>query len=527
MRRLIFGAAALLLTVAASPNPPAPVFNLNSSTVTPSGGNTSRTLANLFGQVINVKDYGATCDGSTNDRIAINNALTAAGNGNVKTVYFPPSSTACMIAAPLTPPSGISIVAYPGTATIKASSTNGSTPLLFSMETGSPHDILIYGLTIDGNVSGQTGVGGAANKSRVNGVVGGSRIVFDHVKFQNTYGQALQFSTNVTYSGVRDSTFDQVGMYWHTSGLKTDATQAVTFTDVSEGGSIGNFAENNIFTNIGFDAINTAYQTHFSAIGNECILNNQQWYSAGVGNACVFTFGSRGFLVANNISYGASGNAFDLSGSESMIVVGNESYNAGVAGFLIGTGITYGVTTGMNRFVMTGNTSINAGQNINTASAGLLFAKGGSGGGSITQGVVAGNVFSDNQGVPTQKWGIARTDTGFGLAALTGVSVDVASNQISGDIAAPITGLSPTVSGCGSGSPALDANATDFSGTITEGTTATGCVLTFSSAKNTTPHCTLTSPNSTAFSSYSVSTTALTIVNSSASGNQYTYVCAP
>lgn len=49
MRRLIL-ASALLLTVAASPNPPAPVFSLDNSTALPTGANTAQTLASLAAQ---------------------------------------------------------------------------------------------------------------------------------------------------------------------------------------------------------------------------------------------------------------------------------------------------------------------------------------------------------------------------------------------------------------------------------------------------------------------------------------------
>jgi len=87
------------------------------------------------------------------------------------------------------------------------------------------------------------------------------------------------------------------------------------------------------------------------------------------------------------------------------------------------------------------------------------------------------------------------------------------------------TGAAPTLSSCGSGSPALDATASDNAGTITEGTTATGCTATFAVAFATPPHCIVSSPSGSAFASYSTSTTALTIVNASATGDRFTYHC--
>lgn len=86
-------------------------------------------------------------------------------------------------------------------------------------------------------------------------------------------------------------------------------------------------------------------------------------------------------------------------------------------------------------------------------------------------------------------------------------------------------GTAPALTSCGSGSPALDATATDMAGTITEGTSATGCIATFHVAYATAPHCVVSSPGGFAFTSYSTSTAALTLVNGSASGNTYSYVC--
>jgi hypothetical protein len=59
---------------------------VSSSTVISTGSTTARTLANRFAEVVNVKDFGATGDGVTDDSIAINAAIAAATG---KVVYFP------------------------------------------------------------------------------------------------------------------------------------------------------------------------------------------------------------------------------------------------------------------------------------------------------------------------------------------------------------------------------------------------------------------------------------------------------
>lgn len=83
----------------------------------------------------------------------------------------------------------------------------------------------------------------------------------------------------------------------------------------------------------------------------------------------------------------------------------------------------------------------------------------------------------------------------------------------------------PTLSSCGTGSPAV--TGTNSAGVITIGTSATGCVATFATAYNSAPVCAVVSETAPATTTpaYSVSTTAITIVQTSTSGNKYDYIC--
>lgn len=81
-------------------------------------------------------------------------------------------------------------------------------------------------------------------------------------------------------------------------------------------------------------------------------------------------------------------------------------------------------------------------------------------------------------------------------------------------------GAAPALSACG-GSPAI--TGTDISGTVTAGSAATGCVVTFAVAYGGTPHCAVSSEAAIGLS-YSASTTALTVVAVSLTGN-FDYVC--
>lgn len=86
------------------------------------------------------------------------------------------------------------------------------------------------------------------------------------------------------------------------------------------------------------------------------------------------------------------------------------------------------------------------------------------------------------------------------------------------------TGTAPVLSACGT-APALSAGANDIHGTVTEGATVAGCVITFANAYTNAPDCVLSSPTGTLLVSYSTTTTSLTITHFSASGSKFTYHC--
>lgn len=82
----------------------------------------------------------------------------------------------------------------------------------------------------------------------------------------------------------------------------------------------------------------------------------------------------------------------------------------------------------------------------------------------------------------------------------------------------------PALTSCGGGSPTI--SGTDHAGTVTMGTTATGCVITFATAYLTAPHCTVTwRATPLASQSFTVSTAAITLTQTSTSSNLIDYIC--
>jgi hypothetical protein len=77
----------------------------------------------------------------------------------------------------------------------------------------------------------------------------------------------------------------------------------------------------------------------------------------------------------------------------------------------------------------------------------------------------------------------------------------------------------------GGGTTTLNATATDAKGTATEGTGATGFVVTFHAPYATAPDCVVTSPTGTVLTSYTPATATLTVVNAATTGGKFTYHC--
>jgi hypothetical protein len=84
------------------------------------------------------------------------------------------------------------------------------------------------------------------------------------------------------------------------------------------------------------------------------------------------------------------------------------------------------------------------------------------------------------------------------------------------------------LSACGTGTPAVSTGSTDMAGTITEGTTATGCTLTFKSTYTVAPFCACTAETSGGAAilvGCNSTATTLVFVNASATADKMTYIC--
>lgn len=124
-----------------------------------------------------------------------------------------------------------------------------------------------------------------------------------------------------------------------------------------------------------------------------------------------------------------------------------------------------------------------------------------------------------------QNWTDSAQGTAMDFAtALNGTTTRATKMTIDNKGHIGFTNTAPTISSCGT-SPST-ARGTDTAGEVTEGTTATGCTITFANSGYTAaPYCVVGLQTQQVAFSYSISTTAITVTNTSASGDKINWVC--
>lgn len=256
--------------------------------------------------------------------------------------------------------------------------------------------------------------------------------------------------------------------------------------------------------------------------GNSYLEDFVEFQSTNIApSACALIYTTLDTRIIGDKCVGATGSGFETIHNVRMTIAGVNVTGVGGTGISIASGHDYQISgTFMNNGQYLNHPIT---QNyVNPAIFGISLSPTafGSTAGNISNVNIGPITASDDQVTPTQQWGVSQYRV-IGTFSNINIHDVTASGNTGGAINFP-----PALSACGGGSPALNATANDNAGTITEGTTATGCVLTFAATKPVAPVCQVTSPNGTAYTSVATSTTALTIVNGSASGNVYTYRCA-
>lgn len=333
----------------------------------------------------------------------------------------------CLISnSPTIANGNITLTAYPGTVVLAPttgnSASNGMLLLIFN-NSGLVSNVFVHGVTFDGGGSN------FANTTDVIHVQGADRVVFDAVTIQNTRGLGLGFVGTIIRSGIRNSTFTNIGNHWKTTLDGNDRFIAMIFCCAATiTPSHDDFIQDNTFNDIGLDGTDvgdalynlTVTGNVYNMFNNEhnlLVTNNSAMNAAFYINPN--SKPESGITYSGNTVNGPSGACIDLFQANGVSVTGNTMVSCG------GPGIGLFQDTNMT---VTGNTVLDSIQWTSSPFFGGITVSGPSS--NIT---VSGNTATDDQTVKTQKYGIQVVSG----AAYSNVWIDN-SNNTWGNLIAPV-----------------------------------------------------------------------------------------
>lgn len=371
---------------------------------------TEPTLAARYGpEVINVRDFGAKCDGMSDDHDAIAAVLTRLSSHAGGVALFPPSSKPCMLAQNLSTPDNVILRATPGTVVLKATLDNKSRPVLLAVG----NNVVVDGLSFDG--------GGKDHPTAENVIQGFrvSNVTFTRIAVRHTRGIGLMMSSNIGNSAVRDSVFEDLGNHWKTSHLVRDRVEGVVFC--CGDGNHGNVAENNRFSDIGLDALQFSGQSGVTITGNRFDLENREraTMSAPDYGAALYLPNVSQAMISGNVIAGAQGNCIDAPTLVNAKISHNILTRCGSSGIGL-----FGSSIGPTRGIVVSDNIINSnGQwKLSPHPGGITL------GGNIADVSLVGNTVTDTQAVKTQKYALYGTTD----STLTKLFIDQ-SNRLCGN----------------------------------------------------------------------------------------------
>jgi hypothetical protein len=160
-----------------------------------------RTVHQKFQETISVKDFGATGDGTTDDTVAIQWAVTAAAG---KALYFPAGTY--IVSDIITVGSNTVLYGDQGVTTLKLKAkTYAAANVSIFVLTGITN-VYIYGLIFNGN---KGNIGSARNP--INTVYQTTKVTFDTCEWINCEGICLNISTSVDSFAVLNCRFISCG----------------------------------------------------------------------------------------------------------------------------------------------------------------------------------------------------------------------------------------------------------------------------------------------------------------------------
>ena len=342
--------------------------------------------------VSTVLHYGATGNGVTDDLTAIQSALNA---NTGRTLVFP--TGIYQVSAPAEIKTNTRLVGENG-AIIRAATQTRTTGSLLMFATGTSTDIVLDGLTFDGN---KGNVGTATLP--VLTFYQTKRLRVRNCTFQNTQGIALNISRLNEDIEIEGCRFIDVGR--NPDGSEGTRSQGIAFSNTTSGEVTRSHRvriSNNTFLRVGLDCISFSNISGADIVGNVATDCYTFFYGGGEGYCEAVTLAGNAIRTVNQgaLVNGVPPVAIDIPNGVNYTVVGNSI--DGVAAAAIG------VFVGSRNVVIANNTIRNAGnhsqyQDVPWQGAICVGGKGAAAS-NISDVSILGNEISDELGL--MRWGL-------------------------------------------------------------------------------------------------------------------------
>ena len=336
-----------------------------------------RTNQSKLRDIISIKDFGAVCNGITNDTPAIQLAINSLTTGQA--LFINPSVAGCRITAPGLVVNNLNNITIYGTDGSELLSTDVVPTWQFLTVEGSTSNLTVSGIVFQGSATtspvsvydmqvgvniqdpptgggpgpGSTGTGIIVNDSTFislnSGIMNRNETMNNADIFQNTFLNSVDPSGTSGFADILT-----LGKHWHihNNSFLNSAFQGVYLSGANRatGGASYGIIENNTSTNSGHASFVVHSEVPFVAsvgnvIANNVIVTPQQIAVVCSGNAV-------GCIITGNSIYGASGSvgSFGLIYIASAVAIGVQESS------IVSNNVIYG-STGTETLILSQNAS--------------------------------------------------------------------------------------------------------------------------------------------------------------------------
>jgi parallel beta-helix repeat protein len=285
------------------------------------------------GNIFNVKDYGATGDGVTNDTVAIQTALTAATAAPPSVVLFPPGTY--VVSTQLSVGSGTTLQGY-GATLFKAA---GSTGHVIRVATGAV-DAKVMGLTINGNKAANTSGHGIAF---VGTLLSSQRLLVADCTIINTYQSGIQINSCKEAKVVSNFIYDSAR-----TGIEIlNSCEDVSIT--------GNHVKRSGSANVAIAGLHIL-------VSNNVLEDAGENPAAPADNVTGYGETNKYFVINNNVCKNGGNHGIHLGGND-HVISNNHVYNPTNDGVFLGN--EGGVLDLITGFTISGNRTVDCRRGVN------------------------------------------------------------------------------------------------------------------------------------------------------------------